>query len=81
MNNVTKKIEINKETALNYIHEGIGARLVKTFKSTGVQHVQFPKRIILREVLTYYRSQVEVVYAEANQIVHSNNLEKNIKTD
>jgi hypothetical protein len=26
MNNVTKQVEINKETALNYIHEGIGAQ-------------------------------------------------------
>ena len=48
-----------------------GVSNIRTFKSTGVQHVKLPENITVEEALEFFRTDPDVVYAEPNYYVHA----------
>ena len=58
------------DEVINTIHGGIGSGIIKKFTSIGVQKLQLPDSVSLKEALGYYRARPEVVYAEPDQVVH-----------
>ncbi|HUT71901.1 MAG TPA: S8 family serine peptidase [Desulfatiglandales bacterium] len=48
-----------------------GISNIRTFKSTGVQHVKLPEDMTVEEALEVFRTDPDVVYAEPNYYVHA----------